>query len=132
MWRKMVLGVAALTVASPSHAEWLEITTSSNGGVYFMDPDRIQKAGSRIKAWFKVDHSRNASVKYRKEMLLFSMNCEARTSKLISFSEYDSYDKVLRSRTFPEYGFSDVGFEPVTPETVGETMLEAACIFKDQ
>jgi hypothetical protein len=126
---KMLVVVALITTASPAYAEWVRVAGGVNGSVYFMDPARITKSGDRTHAWIKVDHSKNQSVKYRSEMQLKSYICSSRKSRLLQYTEYDSYGKVVGSESFTDFTYSESGYSHVTPDTVEETLLTIACAY---
>lgn len=122
----ITLGV--LLCASPASAGWLRAGTTSSGSVWYMDPSRIQRSGDRVRAWVKIDSSQDGSVKFRKEMRLYGIICSKQSIKLISYTEYDSYDKVVGSKSFPDYAYADIGYTPVTPETLAEVVHRLACL----
>lgn len=116
----------ALT-ATPVLAQWVNVSTSTTGAEFSIDPARITVANGRAQAWAKIDFSKDATVAYRSEMRLYSFICASRKLKILAFTEYDSYNRVIRSESVNDYAYSDVGYSPVTPETVAETIMEIAC-----
>lgn len=124
--RSIGLTATVLILASPtiSHAEWYRVTTSSDGSVYSVDPERVKAVGGRRHVWLKGDHGRNRTEKARSSMTLLSIDCSASAIKTLSDSRYDSFGKTILSRTFPDYG---VGYEPITPETIAEGVAQAVC-----
>ena len=58
-------------------------------------------------------------------MELVQYNCNDRTSKNISYTDYSkTTGKVINSYTYPTYD----NFKAVIPESVGESRLEGACL----
>lgn len=127
---KLSAGIAAsiFTFGMPTavRAEWLRVTSSSDGSVYFIDPERVKATGVRRQVWLKGDHGRNRTEKARSSMTLFSIDCSASTIKTLADSRYDSFGKTISSQTFPDYGFS-VGYNPITPETIAEAVAKTVC-----
>jgi hypothetical protein len=127
--RKMavLLGFGLAMTASPALAEWVQVSRAANGAEYYMDANRISSENGRVQAWIKADHSKNRTVSYRSEMFLQSFICSSRKARLLAYTEYDSYGKIVGSRSFSDSVYSDVGYSPVTPDTVGETFMTIAC-----
>lgn len=123
--RMIAFGLAV--TATQAAAEWIKVSRDVAGSDYYMDPARMTKTSNRVQAWVKVDHSKNRSISYRSEMQLHSFICAAQKSRLLSFTEYDSYGKVVRSKSVIDTSYSDIGYDPITPETVGETLMRIAC-----
>ena len=123
---RRLTGAASMTLilAMPmsAHAEWYRLTTSSNGSVFSVDPERVKTVGGRRQVWLTGDHGWKRMEKARSSMTLLSIDCSASTIKMLSDSKYDSFGKTISSRTFPDYG---VGYEPITPETIAEGVAEA-------
>lgn len=123
----IALGLALATAPTLARAEWVKVSTSARESDFYMDGARITSENGRVHAWIKVDHSRNKSIKYRSEMELISFICSSQKSRVLQYTEYDSYGNVVGSSTIPDTTYSDVGYETVTPETVNETLMRAAC-----
>lgn len=125
-----VAAMLMLAVAAPVRAEWIQVGVSNSGARWYMDGARIRTVGSHKQAWIKVDHSRDPTVTYRSSLELFSFNCSAQTSKLLSYVDYDSYGKTVRTHSEPDYG-ADIGYSPVVPDSIGETMMTVVCAADD-
>ncbi len=126
-WKKSIglaIGLCSMATSSLGRAEWFRVTTSGDGSVYFVDPERVKAVGKHRQVWLKGDHGRNRTEKARSSMTLLSVDCAASTMKLLADSKYDSFGKTISSRTFPDYG---VGYEPITPETIGEAVARTVC-----
>jgi hypothetical protein len=121
------LAIVWLVSPIPALAEWIRVSSSVAGSVYYMDGERISSENGRVRAWVKVDHSKNRSVRYRSEMQLWSFICASQKTKLLSYTEYDSYGKTVGSNDMSDSVYSDVGYSAVTPETVAETIMTIAC-----
>lgn len=91
-----------------------------------MDAERIRTVGNHRQAWVKVDHSQDRSVSYRETIELFSFDCAARSYRLLSYVDYDSYGKVVNSHSQPDYSYG-TGYEPIIPDSIGETISTVAC-----
>lgn len=120
----IVMAVSAMATSSVGHAEWFRVTTSSDGSAYSVDPERVKTVGTRRQVWLKGDHGRNRIEKARSSMTLLSIDCSASTMKTLADTRYDSFGKTISSRSFPDYG---VGYEPITPETIGEAVARTVC-----
>lgn len=127
---KLYAGIAAsifaFGVPASVRAEWVRVTASSEGSVYYFDPERVKTMGVRKQVWLKGDHARNRTEKARSSMTLFSIDCSASTIKTLADSRYDSFGKTISSQTFPDYGLS-VGYNQITPETIAEAIAKTVC-----
>jgi hypothetical protein len=127
MFHRVLSCAAALLTASPVHAEWIRIGTSAAGSVYYADPARLTQENGRQHAWIKIDAARDATTKYRSSLDLYSVICASQKIKLLSYVDYDSYGKVIASHSSPDSAYSDYDYNPVTPESMGETIMRVAC-----
>lgn len=123
------LGIAtAIAIAAPAQAaDWVAIGGPDSGAVWYMDGSRITLNGDRVHAWVKIDASHDSTVKYREEMVLYSALCGTQQIKTLSITQYDSYGKVIYSNSDTDSTYGTYGYRPVTPETMGETVLKVAC-----
>ena len=137
MRRRVVLGASAVFAmttfaASPAHGAWVAIGHDTGGSLWYMDGDRITAEGSRIHAWIKIDASRDTSVKYRQAMEQYSFICNEQKVRVISSVQYDSYGKVIKSASVPDSAYTEYGYDPVIPESMGEAVMKIACGFAEK
>lgn len=118
--------LVALVLPSAAQAEWLSIGSSVADAEYYMDGDRIKSVSGRRQAWVKVDHSRDRSVTYRESMRLLSFDCGKQTYKLLYASNTDSYGKQVSSFNYSDSAYG-VGYVPIVPESMAETIGKVAC-----
>ena len=123
---KFVLTAVTLATCQPAHAEWYELITSESGSKFSLDPSRIKTVGERRHVWVKADHSRDAAVQARSSMTLYSIDCEKTSYRKLSSIRYDSYGKIMSSNSYPDY-VSDVGYEPIVPETIMDGISRLIC-----
>lgn len=117
---------AMLLYSSAAQAEWTRVATDATGSVWLMDSGRITTESNHVHAWVKIDASKDSSVTYRQSLRLYSSICSSKKMKLLSAANYDSYGKLIQSNDYPDY-YSDVGYKYVTPDSMGETVLEISC-----
>jgi len=106
---------------------WIYIGESTDGGMIFVDTKTIRKSGSDVTAWWKFTYKSPRKDK--------TGDTYDEWSKLTIF--YCSYRQVsdlstiqrLRGNVVWSYDFKSYELEhqPVGPDTVGETILEAVC-----
>jgi len=123
----LLAAVSVMLNSTAARAEWMPVGTDSDGSVWLMDPDRISDSGNRVHAWVKIDASNDRTVKYRDGKRLYSSICSEKKLKLLSATDYDSYGKVLDSNSNSDSPYSDYGYQYVTPDSMGETVLELSC-----
>lgn len=104
-------------------ANWVYVTKSANGSVYYYDADTVQRSGDLITAWEKSDHSNDKTKKERESKDRYRYDCSNRTSTLLNSINYYP-DGASKSFTWENYEQKN---EPVIPETIGEAILEAVC-----
>jgi hypothetical protein len=124
--RRFALAMAGLAtfLGTPvAAASWVYVGENSNGAVIYYDADTIQRSGDQITVWTKWNHSRNRTVRYREAKNRDRFDCEERTITLIAYTNYYPDGKV-ETFNIPTYGQED---DPVTPESIGETILETVC-----
>jgi hypothetical protein len=120
----LVAATALVMAAAPAFAaNWVYVTTHANGADYYYDSDTIQRSGSQVTVWRKLDHSRNKTVKYREEKSQYRYDCSRRTYTLLNIITYYPDGKV-ESFTWKAH---EQEIESVVPETVSEAVLEAVC-----
>lgn len=123
----LILWSVMLSLPSAAWAAWIRIGSDVSGSVWYMDPDRVENAGARVHAWVKIDSARDRSVKYRQAMRLYSSICSSKKIKLLSYSLYDSYGKVIETDSTADSAYSDYDYKYVTPDSMGEAVLQASC-----
>lgn len=125
----LVVAAAGGLVISLSHyslcfaANWLELTTSRGGSVYFVDAQSFSRQGSRIKFWTKVDASRDHSVLYRESKVLTEIDCDARAARTLSITLYDPDGAIIGSNNS-----QFAPFEPIIPDSIGDAMSELCSV----
>ena len=124
---RLFIGLTLASITAAANADWLPVATDSDGSVWMMDLDRISKVGGRMHAWVKIDANKDQSVKYRSGMRLYSSICSSKKLKLISYVNYDSYGKIYSQNDMSDSGYSDYGYNYVTPDSMGETVLAISC-----
>ena len=120
-----VLGMlCCLSLANPAiAANWVRLGTSSSGSVIYIDNDSIRRDGGMVLYWVRFDASEDATVSWRESKQYYKTDCNAWTSVLLSYVEYDPQGSVVDSGTMPEYS----PMKPVVPETVSEAFATYAC-----
>lgn len=122
-----VVGVVLAVISTSASAEWMLIDSTNSGSKMYIDPDRVEKSGERVRAWVKIDAKNDASVKYRESKILYSFICTSKKSRVLAYSDYDSYGKTISSRTYPDFTYSDSGYDYLIPDSIGEEVMQFAC-----
>ena len=102
---------------------WVEVTSTASGTVWYLDVDRSNLSGTRPRAWFRLDHSRNRSERARSTVQLIEFDCDAFRARTTSATDYypDGTNRLVRGAS--EYA----RFEEVVPGSVLEGALTAVC-----
>ena len=123
--RYLILGLALLMTPMPLYAEWLEWSSSTTGAVWYVDPERVNVSPGKVKIWVKQDYSRDRTVSYRSAMVQYSIDCQNEKFFMNSMISYDSYGKVVGSKSQNDYG--GYGYETIVPETMLDGLARFVC-----
>jgi hypothetical protein len=86
----------------------------------------VKFVDGKVHVWIKVDSSHDRSVKESEAQQLLSINCSTDKVRLLSYVNYDSYGKIIRSNSFTDYGF-DIGYDPIVPDSMVESVEKLVC-----
>lgn len=126
--KKITLVAALLALSVQTYAtNWVKMTTTSQGSVYYLDLDSISSEGDYVTAWIKVDARSDKSVAHRESKVLWKVDCVNRRLNLKGFTKYAPDGSVLESQSFTYTSWSDV-----IPETTGAQQYAAICIAADK
>ena len=121
--KKVILFIAL--VATPVFAsDWVRLTETDTGSVVEVDTESRGLSGSIARIWLRIDHSKDATKKARQSKELWKFNCQSGTSFTASWVNYAADGSVISSGSPLEYDFK---YEPVVPDTVGDTVMKIAC-----
>ena len=103
--------------------KWFPITTSSDGNVFFIDTNSIQKSGDSYTYWVKLNFS-NRDVDGLSSKSQRSINCRTRETiarYIINYEDIDNSGKIISS-------FSPTrGWIPIAPESVNSAFYDYLC-----
>ena len=132
---KRIVIFLALICSSPvsAEADWQYVTTGSSGSVYVADVNSIRERApidilrpfAVRTMWVKGNHSENSTVKYRTSTALYAFDCSARTIAQLSIVQYNANGSVYSSSS--DTTDSHYDYDPVVPDTIGESFLDKAC-----
>ena len=122
-----VVTVSLLSAGPAMATQWVEVTSSVKGDVWFVDIDSIKDINDSFsvkarKAWIKIDYSVVKSEPARDAKVLVFFDCLNEKSKYTTWLYYKSDGTVLRdnSPSYPTY-------EPVIPDSVMSGVMEPVC-----
>jgi len=116
--------LALLLPAQASAATWVYVTDSSQRTRYLVDIETIDRAGSLVTYWIKLDHSADSSVKHRETKLRRRADCANDTDILMNMIQYDADGSVIDSFTVPSYRQTP---SAIVPDSVGESVHSFVC-----
>jgi hypothetical protein len=132
MKRFISFSALALSWASGANAaDWYYVTDTKDNSVIYIDKSAVRQQVDVYRdnltiAWFKWDHSKDSTTENDSSKELYHFKCDKFEMKLIQFITYDDAGKVKTSVSAKAYQ----EFEVAAPETIGYSMLEAACFPK--
>jgi hypothetical protein len=115
--------LALMPMAPAYAANWVYVATNINGAAYYYDSNTIRRSGNQVTVWEKADYSRDKTVKMREEKSRWRYDCAERTRTLLQLTNYYPNGK-LETFTWNTYEQEQTA---VTPDTLGEKILEAVC-----
>ena len=122
------LAAAAIAVAAPASASsWIKLGRTSTGGILFIDTESLNTSGDHTDAWFKIDQTADQTTKDREAKQMMRFRCRSKQVATMSVISYGADGRITYSKSTPEFMLS---FEPLVPDTVGETMSMAACAYE--
>ena len=120
------------TESLPS-SRWLLVGAGAKIKVYF-DKQTIRRSGNQVRVWLMWDSTESRTTSsaypprtYLSEKTFAIYDCSGRASKTIQavrYSQPDASGEVVESQSVRE---AAVSFAAITPETLGESILEAVC-----
>jgi len=109
-------------MAMAAEPQWLEITKSNDGNVVSMDINSVKVDGTMVTVWFKTVFTKPGKAALDKRRV--KADCRAERLATLSFWIYDAKGHLTSSKaTVDSYD----QWVDVAPETVGRSMLDAAC-----
>ncbi len=120
------LGVVCLALMplEPVHAaNWVYVGSNTADSHYYYDSDTIQRSGNQVVVWHKADHSQDKTVKERESKARYRYDCAMRSRVLLQVTNYYP-DGNVETFTWETY---EQKVQYITPDTMGESMLEAVC-----
>lgn len=120
--------MALITSTAADAAKWTEITKSKDGSVIYIDGSSMVREGARVRLWSKIDFSNVATEEAREAVILYSVDCDKKTSATLSYVRYRANGSVLRSWNEPSIYPT---FSPIFPDSVMEETARIACMATD-
>jgi hypothetical protein len=102
---------------------WLEVATASSGTIWKMRAkDMLNNADFNPMVWVSMDHSKDKKITYRGSKRLIKFDCKNKKSATIQVTQYWANGSVKDTweDKYPSFDY-------VTPDSVIEAALEAAC-----
>ncbi len=122
----------SILASQANAAEWLYVGGNTKIEA-FLDVQSVRRTGTRAKVWVKWVHATPVALRdvypermYSSSKTLEIYDCAERSSTTIQQILYAEEDggEVVKSYSIPEKSAS---FEEVVPESIGESLLGAAC-----
>jgi hypothetical protein len=127
MTRLFLIVLLVLLSSGPAHAEWVSFAESDSGATVYVDRDTIRRNGDVVKWWELMDHKTvqtGAGESFLSVMAQNEYDCAEerhRTLAVTYFSGNMGSGNVVYSDS------DEQSWEPVQPQSVGQTMWELAC-----
>lgn len=101
------------------------LATLNDGTVWRMVWSKVHGPRDKRLAWVRADYSKNAKVKAREQLTLFTINCETSGYRTLSVVAYNKDGEVLNSWNESVFG-KEYSYAP--PGSNIDAVVEAACL----
>ena len=123
-----IVTFSLLTTPAYAAANWVYVTSSVKDAHYYLDASSVRDQrsglGGNVRlAWFKIDHSEDASVPQRESKILYHFKCSRSEMTMVQYVDYKPDGTVLDSGSMSTYS----GFRVAVPDTVGYSLLSTVC-----
>ena len=116
--------IVALTATPALASSWMRLGAGSDGTQLYVDTESVVKNGNVAQAWIKMYYPKEPTRRALSSKELWKFDCSNRTSFTASQILYRGDGSVLSSDSPIETRY---GYEPVVPDTFGETILKSVC-----
>jgi hypothetical protein len=129
---KRLVFAALMMVCSMSWAAWELCETSGDGMItYYCDKSTIRKNGAISRMWELRDYSSvetlSSGDRYMSAKVLNVYNCREETNAIISYIFYSGAMGEGNGVFLHTVKESEWKWDPIAPDTIGETKWEIAC-----
>jgi len=123
---KVILATLLAVVSSSAMAEWVMLSSDSEGTIVYVDPKTIRKSGNKVKMWALWDYSTAEVLNSKPHMstrVQKEFNCEEETTRQIYATTFSG--NMAEGNTIGMQGGRE--WEPVAPRTHNEALWKFAC-----
>ena len=113
-----------VSINAYANSNWVHITNSNTGDVFFIDKNSIQKSGDSTTYWRQTNFPKRDKYGHLSSKTQSTINC--RTREIINryIMVYDD----INNKGKLTYSFDPKdSWEPIAPDTVNWTFLENVC-----
>ena len=106
-------------------ANWIRVTNSNTGNVFFVDSISLQRNGNSVTFWTKMNYGVRDSVGDLSTKSQRVFNCMTRESKslyLMTYDDFDNQGKLTHSGVW-----KNQSWDPIAPETVDDAVRKFVC-----
>lgn len=128
-----VLGFGALITllvlnSGPAYAEWVAIGATDDGMTTYADPSTIRRTGDLVKMWALYDFKTIRTVEgksYLSYKVQREYDCAEERIRYLAFTFF--LGNMGSGEVVPTTADEQQKSEPVQPDSIGQTLLKAAC-----
>ena len=113
-----------VSVNAYANSNWVYINTSTEGDVFFIDNNSIQKSSDSITFWRRTNYRQRDQFGDLSSKIQDTINC--RTREIIS-RYYMFYDDINNAGTMTTSSAKKSSWEPIAPDTVSWRWFEHVC-----
>ncbi|MEI6067967.1 MAG: surface-adhesin E family protein [Methylococcaceae bacterium] len=130
--KKLIPMLLLVGMSTNVFAEWTNIGGNDNQGMNaYVDITTIRKHGNLVKIWYLTDYKKNQTfqeLKYLSSKSQREYDCKEEQSRGVAFSWFSG--NMGDGGVVYSGGTEGRQWEPVQPESVGETLFKVACGIK--
>lgn len=127
---RLLLMIFLVLISGPAYAEWVSVGESDLGATVYVDRDTIRRNGNLVKMWELYDFKTVQTVAGKSLLSSKSQrqyDCTEERHRLLTFMDFSG--NMGRGNVVYSNSVED-NWEPVAPETVGQSLWEVACAKK--
>ena len=113
-----------LSVNAYANSNWVHVTTTNGGWVYFIDKNSMQKSGDSITYWELINFGQRTVHGDLSAKIQSTINCRTRET-IMRYSMY--YDDINSTGKLTHSGDVKDSWRPIPPDTVSWDKFQFIC-----
>jgi len=113
-----------VSVNAYANSNWVFVTTSQDGAVFFIDSNSMQKSGNSITFWKMINYVQRDKYGDLSAKIQSTINCKSRED-IMRYSLY--YDDINNTGKLTSSGDVKDSWKPIAPDSVNWAQFQFVC-----